>query len=530
MSWRAAALSESTADQLQPVIECEVLPRVSKGRREGETYPVLCCVPEKHAGGKLNRKRAAGPAVAEAGLRSGNSAALSHFPDAIRNMLAATTQLNLHRAFAQSLTAIRRIVLMKSLRTTILVLFAASAGSLTLLAQTNTVEGAGALNSNTSGAYNSAFGRVAMYSNTTGSFNSAFGMGALSSNVTNSYGAAFGYGALGASTGPFNSAFGSNSLNANTTGFENGAFGYRSLYSNTTGNQNQAFGYQALYSNTTGSQNTAVGLWPLYYNTTGQNNVAVGSWAAGNNIDGNENIAVGDASLYNNLNGSNNVAIGQWALGNNQIGSNNIAIGNSAGYNNFAGYSNNVDIANEGSSEDNGVVRIGTAGQQQFIYLSGVYGVATGLGNGVDVMVDSNGQLGVKNSSIRFKEDVRDMADASSGILLLRPVTYRYKQAYADGSKPIDYGLIAEEVAEVYPDLVARSANGQIVTVQYQKLTPMLLNELQKQHRQLEQQQQTIDQLKAQQAITMHRLEERLSALEAAQPRTAEREVSLATK
>jgi hypothetical protein len=132
-------------------------------------------------------------------------------------------------------------------------------------------------------------------------------------------------------------------------------------------------------------------------------------------------------------------------------------------------------------SSDNATIRIGTQGTQAAFYGAGIYGTTTALSGAVEVMIDSAGQLGTVSSSIRFKEDVRDMADASSGLLRLRPVTYRYKQAYADGSKPIDYGLIAEEVAEVYPDLVARNADGQIQTVQYQKLTPMLLNELQKQ-------------------------------------------------
>ena len=101
------------------------------------------------------------------------------------------------------------------------------------------------------------------------------------------------------------------------------------------------------------------------------------------------------------------------------------------------------------------------------------------------------------SSSRRFKEDIEDMAGRSSGLLRLRPVTFRYKQAYADGSKPLDYGLIAEEVAEVYPDLVARSADGQVESVQYQKLAPMLLNELQKQDRHAQEQGDTIRQLQA---------------------------------
>ena len=114
--------------------------------------------------------------------------------------------------------------------------------------------------------------------------------------------------------------------------------------------------------------------------------------------------------------------------------------------------------------------------------MAGIFGTTTGLTNAVAVLVDGNGQLGTVNSSRRFKEDIQDMSEASSGLLRLRPVAYRYQRPYADGSKPVDYGLIAEEVAEVYPDLVVGSADGQIQTVQYHKLVPMLLNELQKEH------------------------------------------------
>jgi hypothetical protein len=156
-----------------------------------------------------------------------------------------------------------------------------------------------------------------------------------------------------------------------------------------------------------------------------------------------------------------------------------------------------------------------------------VYG--TGVINAVEVVMNSTGQLGTINSSIRFKEDVHDMAAASDGLMRLRPVTYRYKEPYADGSKPVDYGLIAEEVAQVYPDLVVKDAVGQIQTVQYQKLTPMLLNEVQKEHKLLEQQAATIQQLKSQLAA-LPLLEKRLAALEAAQPSPTMLETRLVTK
>jgi hypothetical protein len=138
------------------------------------------------------------------------------------------------------------------------------------------------------------------------------------------------------------------------------------------------------------------------------------------------------------------------------------------------------------SVNESNTMRIGDAGFYNRAFMGAVRGVTTGLANAVTVVIDGNGQLGTINSSRRYKEDIRDMGDASSLLMKLRPVTYRYTQAYADGSKPIDYGLIAEEVEEVYPDLVAHLADGEVETVQYHKINVMLLNELQKQHREIE--------------------------------------------
>ena len=133
-------------------------------------------------------------------------------------------------------------------------------------------------------------------------------------------------------------------------------------------------------------------------------------------------------------------------------------------------------------------IYIGTVGTQTSFFAAGVNGVTTGSANAVPVMIDSNGQLGTVNSSAKFKEDIQDMGESSSALMRLRPVTYRYKKPYADGAKPLDYGLIAEEVEEIYPDLVVRSADGAIQTVQYQKVNAMLLNEVQKEHAQIEDQ------------------------------------------
>jgi hypothetical protein len=180
------------------------------------------------------------------------------------------------------------------------------------------------------------------------------------------------------------------------------------------------------------------------------------------------------------MNGGGNTAAGSFALSDNQGGNNNTALGHNAGKH-ITG-DDNVAIAHQGVAGESGTIRIGTGGVQTETHIAGIRGRTTGNNDAIPVLIDSSGQLGTVNSSRRFKEDVRDMGDSSSGLLRLRPVTFRYQQPYKDGSKPVDYGLIAEEVAEVYPDLVVTGADGQIETVQYHKLVPMLLNELKKQH------------------------------------------------
>lgn len=322
-----------------------------------------------------------------------------------------------------------------------------------------------------------------------------------------------------------NTAYGTGALANNATGNYNSAFGVSALYSSTTGGNGTAFGYEALYNNTTGNQNMAIGAFALYSNTIGSFNTADGIRALYNNTTGNNNSASGLQALIYNTTGSYNTGTGVGALQNNSTGNYNIGIGYAAG-NSITTGSYNIDIGTYGLSGDSNVTRIGTAGNQTSFYAAGISGVA--INDGVEVFINSSGQLGTVNSSIRFKQDVHDMASASDRLFQLRPVTYRYKEAYADGSRPIEYGLIAEEVAKVYPDLVVQGADGKIQTVQYQKLTPMLLNELQKQHRLFEQQQQTIGQqaeaiekLKRQQAETVQMLEKRLAALETA--RTSDR-------
>jgi len=342
----------------------------------------------------------------------------------------------------------------------------------------NTALGAGTLSANTTGQKNTAIGVDALMSNTTGGQNTASGYLALQDNTT----------------GGGNTATGFSALQNNTTGNANTATGVQALLSNTTGVANTAIGNAALSSNTTGVGNTGSGEAALQLNTSGNNNTASGSGAMDLNTTGSQNVATGDSALHNST-GDQNTAVGSAAL-ENSTGSNNIALGAFAGASVTTG-STNIMIGNLGLASDSQTMRIGSdsitrSPFQTRTFIAGIRGVTTDNNNAVPVVIDSNGQLGTVSSSRRFKEDIQDMGPTSNGLLRLRPVTFRYKQPFADGSKPIEYGLIAEEVAEVYPDLVARSADGQIETVKYQVLDSMLLNELQKEHQQVQQQTEEI--------------------------------------
>jgi len=278
------------------------------------------------------------------------------------------------------------------------------------------------------------------------------------------------------STGSNNTAFGKQALSGNTIGTANTATGVQALRTNSTGIDNVANGYFALFSSTTGSSNTAVGRNAAYSNTIGDDNTAVGRDALYNGT-GSSNTAFGRNAAYGSTSGINNTAVGRDALYNTSTGSSNIAIGRDAGFNLTTG-SNNIAIGNGGVAAESATTRIGSAQTRAFI--AGIRGVTTGSASGIPVLIDSNGQLGTVSSSGRVKQEISDMADASSVLSQLRPVTFRYK-AHEGG--PLQFGLIAEEVAAVAPELVARKSDGSIETVYYQHLPPMLLNEWQKQQR-----------------------------------------------
>jgi hypothetical protein len=249
---------------------------------------------------------------------------------------------------------------------------------------------------------------------------------------------------------------------------------------NTTGNDNSAFGVNALGTNTTGNNNTAFGGGALHSNTTGNYNSASGFYALEANTTGNYNTASGGQALLTNTTGSNNVAEGYQAGHSLTTGSSNIAVGYQAGYHVTTG-SNNIDIGNKGVAADAGVIRIGTqvpTALQTKAFVAGIYNVPL---TGNAVVITSTGQLGVQAvSSERFKTAIAPMGSNSEKLAQLRPVTFHLK---TDPHGALQYGLIAEEVARVYPELVIRNESGRIDGVRYDELAPMLLNEAQRQQR-----------------------------------------------
>ncbi len=313
----------------------------------------------------------------------------------------------------------------------------------------NTAEGQNALLGLTAGTHNTAFGYYSLKSNTTANFNTALGAAALFDNTT----------------GTQNTATGAGALLSNTNGGENTANGYHALFRNTSGNRNTATGGVALRRNTTGVTNTADGAQALYANTTGSSNTAVGDSALLDNTTGDENTSVGTSSMTSNTNGKGNIALGfQAGL--------SLTTGN-----------NNIDIGNFGLAGESHTIRIGGdttgLGTQTDTYIAGISGATSS--DGAAVFVNSNGRLGTQTSSARFKDEIRPIGNASAAILALRPVTFRYKKEIDPQGIP-QFGLVAEDVEKVNPDLVIRDANGKPQTVRYEQVNAMLLNEFLKEH------------------------------------------------
>jgi hypothetical protein len=304
-----------------------------------------------------------------------------------------------------------------------------------------------------------------------GSDNTAIGAGALQLNQDGSSNAALGQNALNVNVhGGANSAFGAFSLESNASGNLNSAFGFLTL-ARDTGSYNTAVGGLALYNSLSGNYNTASGYAALAGNVSGTENSAIGADALNANTTGNFNVAAGASALLRNSSGNANLAFGLQALYSNTTGSNNIGVGYAGGYSLTTG-SNNIDIGNVGVAGESGAIRIGSPTKQTSAYIAGVYGKPV---TGSAVMVSSTGQLGVVVSSERFKTAIEPMGARTAKLSALRPVAFHLKN---DPQGPLQYGLIAEEVARVYPELAIRGEKGRIDGVRYDELAPMLLNEM----------------------------------------------------
>jgi trimeric autotransporter adhesin len=405
----------------------------------------------------------------------------------------------------------------------------------------NTAAGTLALFSNTTGGDNTASGKFALFSNTTGNSNVAMGSGALGANVTGNFNTAAGDGALGSNNADSNTAVGASALSLNTTGHNDTATGVSALESNTTGSHNTAVGDLALASNNADG-NTAVGSSALSVNTTGGSNTALGNVALSTNTIGNENTAVGAVALQFSTTGSRNTAIGHFALSVNGTASNNTGVGDLAlGFNSLGNGntvmgadalccatagdentvvgdeavsmvfgdvgshntaigsrallmvngSNNVAVGfNAGANQTTGSNNVyigegiqGVAGESDTCRIKSIFGQTAA--NGSTVFITSGNKLGTDTSSKRFKEDIKPMDDASEALLALKPVTFRYRKEIDPESKS-QFGLVAEDVEKVDPDLVVRDKEGKPYSVRYDQVNAMLLNEFLKEHRKVE--------------------------------------------
>jgi hypothetical protein len=280
----------------------------------------------------------------------------------------------------------------------------------------------------------------------------------------------------------------------------NTAFGVHALESIRNGGGNTAIGFRALESNTNGDSNTAIGLLALRSNVSGFGNTATGSRSLDSNTTGNFNTANGIQALTNNTTGSGNTADGLRALESNTSGTGNTAVGVDAGthvnggsYNTALGFA-----AGSAVTTANNVIAVGNNVSGENVsntcYIGNIFGATSALGTAV--YVNSAGKLGTVVSSRRFKDKIQPMDKASEAILALRPVTFRYKQEIDPGRSP-QFGLVAEDVEKVNPDLVVRDGEGKVNTVRYEAVNAMLLNEFLKAHRKAQQQEATITELRS---------------------------------
>ena len=389
----------------------------------------------------------------------------------------------------------------------------------------NTAEGQAALLSRTSGTFNTAIGFLSLRGLTTGNYNTGVGAGTLALNNAENN-TAVGTGALlFNTTGEGNTATGAFALFSNTQGQFNTANGEFALYSNTIGERNTAIGDAALYRNTEGSRNTAIGNPALLNNTAGADNTAVGAFALFDN-NGGGNTATGARTLRNNTTGSNNAANGFNALVNNTTGNHNTANGFNALLNNTTGTANtamgnqtlqsnttgsvNTALGNGAGSSvttaDN-VICIGFsvagANVSDSCYIGNIWNQP---GGSQAVYVNSEGKLGAQVSSRRFKDEIKQMEQASEVIYSLKPVSFRYKNEI-DPTGTSQLGLVAEEVEKVNPDLVVRDKEGKPYSVRYDQVNAMLLNEFLKEHKAFVEEQHKVENLETTIALQQKQIE-----------------------
>jgi len=355
---------------------------------------------------------------------------------------------------------------------------------------------------------NTAEGQDALLHLTTGVQNTAVGFRSLKTDSNGSYNTAIGSGTLIANSADGNTATGTFALLNNVTGWLNTANGALALLSNTVGLGNAAVGYSALSSNIRGGGNTALGSWALE-GSTGNSNAAVGVRALGNNTTGEVNTAIGSYALehLDTPGGNNNIALGYFAGGNVINSINDIFIGN---------------IGPLGENTDENTIRIGTQvtttefhgfthNRHVATYIAGISEAGV---SGAPVLVSADGQLGIALSAVRFKEAIKPIDTASEGIFALNPVTFRYKEQFDPKREP-QFGLVAEEVEKVNPDLVRRDHDGKLQTVRYDAVNAMLLNEFLKEHKKVQEQGATIAQQRRGFEMAIARLQKQIETLTA---------------
>jgi hypothetical protein len=353
----------------------------------------------------------------------------------------------------------------------------------------------------------------ALHSQTANTFNSAFGWQSLATQTTATAVTGCGAGTLVFNTTDNNSAFGAAALEFNTTGGLNVAVGGFSLLQNVDGDDNTAVGMQALQNNVSGVTNAALGVFAAQ-NSAANFNTAVGGFALRANTGGDENTAVGAGAIESGDGGNDNTAVG-FLAGNDISGNSNTCLGHSTG-STLAGGEGNIYIGAEvqpGGTGEFEFIRIGNDGAFTFpydTYIAGIYGRPVGPAP-LAVMCGSDGKLTANVSSRRFKHDIKPMVNASDAILALKPVSFRYNN---DSTNAPWFGLIAEDVAEVNPDLIVRDKEGKPFSVRYDAVNAMLLNEFIKEHKKVEEQQASISQLKSEMQTMVAQLKEQAAQIQ----------------